>query len=118
MTRSYPHQQLIDEHLAKTGVRWQRGVVVNFMDTQIALVEAAEGIAVIPSFGLPACSNRKVVMSQLINPVVNLEFYQISNRGKKLPPAPTNSLTSLKPILLDGPAAPECFRSQALCFAL
>ena len=42
-------------------------------------------IAIIPSFGLPACRNRKVVMSQLINPVVNLEFHQITNRGKKLP---------------------------------
>lgn len=96
MTRSYPHQQLIDEHLAKTGVRWRRGVVVNFMDTQIALVEAAEGIAIIPSFGLPACSNRRVVMSQLINPVVNLEFYQISNRGKKLPPGADEFTAFLK----------------------
>jgi LysR family carnitine catabolism transcriptional activator len=83
----YPHQQLIDEHLARTGVRWQRGVVVNFLDTQIALVEAAEGVAIIPSFGLHACRNRKVLMSQLVNPVVNLEFHQISNRGKKLSPA-------------------------------
>jgi LysR family carnitine catabolism transcriptional activator len=82
---SAPHQQLIDEHLAKTGVRWQRGAIVNYLDTQIALVEAQEGIAIIPSFGLPACRNRRVVMSQLINPVVNLEFYQITNRGKKLP---------------------------------
>jgi DNA-binding transcriptional LysR family regulator len=96
LTRSYPHQQLIDEHLAKTGVRWQRGVVVNFMDTQIALVEAAEGIAIIPSFGLPACSNRRVVMSQLIDPVVNLEFYQISNRGKKLPPGAEEFTAFLK----------------------
>jgi LysR family transcriptional regulator, carnitine catabolism transcriptional activator len=40
---SYPHQQLIDEHLARAGVRWQRGVVVNFLGTQIALVEAGEG---------------------------------------------------------------------------
>jgi LysR family carnitine catabolism transcriptional activator len=96
LTRTYPHQQLIDEHLAKTGVRWQRGVVVNFMDTQIALVEAAEGIAVIPSFGLPACSNRRVVMSQLIDPVVNLEFYQISNRGKKLPPGAEEFTAFLK----------------------
>jgi LysR family transcriptional regulator, carnitine catabolism transcriptional activator len=85
LSSGYPHQQLIDEHLAKAGVRWQRGVVVNFLDTQIALVEADEGIAIIPSFGLPACRNRKVAMSQLINPVVNLEFHQISNRGKKLP---------------------------------
>jgi len=83
---SYPHQQLIDEHLTKEGVRWQRGNVVNFLETQIALVEAGEGIAIIPSFGLPACRNRRVAMSQLINPAVNLEFHQISLRGKKLPP--------------------------------
>ena len=93
---NYPHQQLIDEHLAKTGVRWQPGVVVNFLDTQIALVEADEGIAIIPSFGLPACRNRKVVMSQLINPVVNLEFHQISNRGKKLPPGANEFTAFLK----------------------
>jgi LysR family transcriptional regulator, carnitine catabolism transcriptional activator len=92
----YPHQQLIDEHLTKTGVRWQRGVVVNFLDTQIALVEAAEGIAIIPSFGLPVCRNRRVVMSQLINPVVNLEFHQISNRGKKLPPGADEFTAFLK----------------------
>ena len=60
--------------------------VVNFLTTLIAMVEAGEGIAVIPSFGLPACQNRKVVISRLIDPVVSLEFYQISNRGKKLPP--------------------------------
>jgi len=49
------------------------------------MVEAGEGIAVIPSFAIPACRNRRVVMSQLTNPVVNLDFYQISNRGRKLP---------------------------------
>jgi DNA-binding transcriptional LysR family regulator len=81
-----PHQQLIDTHLAQAGVVWRRGMVVNFLDTQIALVETDEGIAIIPSFGLPVCRNRKVVMSRLIKPVVDLEFHQISNRGKKLPP--------------------------------
>ncbi len=93
---SYPHQQLIDEHLAKTRVVWQRGVVVNLLDTQIALVEADEGIAIIPSFGLPACHNRKVVMSWLIAPVVNLEFHQISNRGKQLPPGADEFTAFLK----------------------
>jgi len=62
-------------------------VVVNLMDTQIALVEADEGIAVIPSFGLFAGRNRRVVMSQLISPVVNLEFHQISSRGRELSPS-------------------------------
>ena len=93
---SYPHQQLIDEHWAKTCIVWQHGVVVNFLDTQIALVEADEGITIIPSFGLPACRNRKVVMSWLIAPVVNLEFHQISNRGKKLPPGADEFTAFLK----------------------
>jgi LysR family transcriptional regulator, carnitine catabolism transcriptional activator len=80
-----PVQLIVDKHLTKTGVVCRRGTVVNSLDTQIALVEADAGIAIIPSFGLPAYGNRKVVMSRLINPVVNLEFHQISNRGKKLP---------------------------------
>ena len=50
------------------------------------MVEAGEGVAIIPSFGLPACRNRKVVMSKLNNPVVNVDFCRISLRGKKLPP--------------------------------
>ena len=48
--------------------------------------EAGEGTAVIPSFVLPACQNRKVAMSKLTNPVVNVDFSRISLRGKKLPP--------------------------------
>jgi DNA-binding transcriptional LysR family regulator len=52
----------------------------------IAMVEAGEGVAIIPSFGLPACRNRNVVMSKLVNPVVNVDFCRISLRGKKLPP--------------------------------
>jgi DNA-binding transcriptional LysR family regulator len=82
----HPHQQLIDKQLAKAGVKLKPHCVVNLLDTQIALVEADEGIAIIPSFGLPACRNRKVTVSPLINPVVRFDFHMISRRGKKLPP--------------------------------
>jgi len=85
LSPGHPHQQLIDKHLAKTGVKPQIKSVVNLLDTQIALVEAEEGIAIIPSFGMPACRNRKVVVSPLINPVVRFDFHMISPRGKKLP---------------------------------
>jgi LysR family carnitine catabolism transcriptional activator len=47
---------------------------VNLLDTQIGLVEAEEGMAIIPSFGLPACRSRKVATSELVDPTVNLEF--------------------------------------------
>ena len=86
LSPGHPHQQLIDKHLAKAGVKSQVKSVVNLLDTQIALVEAEEGIAVIPSFGMPACRNRKVVVSSLINPVVRFDFHMISPRGKKLAP--------------------------------
>jgi hypothetical protein len=56
------------------------------------LLEADEGIAIIPSFGLPTCRNRKVVMSRLIDPVVNLEFHQITNRGQ--PPLSADEFTA------------------------
>jgi LysR family transcriptional regulator, carnitine catabolism transcriptional activator len=96
MPSTVPHQQIINKYLTKTGVVCQRGVLVNLLDTQIALVEADEGIAIIPSFGLPVCRNRKVVMSRLINPIVNLEFYQISTLAKKLPPGADEFTAFLK----------------------
>jgi DNA-binding transcriptional LysR family regulator len=83
LTKDYPHQLAIDKQLAKVGAVCRRGQIVKLLETQIALVEANEGIAVIPSFGMLACRNRKVTMS-VLDPVVNLDFYQISNRGSRL----------------------------------
>ncbi len=89
-------QRLIDKHLAQAGVVSHPTVVLNYLDTLIAMVEAGEGIAVIPSFGLLASRNRRVAMSRLINPVVNLEYYQIRNRGKKLPAGAEDFTSFLK----------------------
>jgi len=82
LTSNYPHQQLINTQLAKSGIAWKRGQTVNLLDTQIGLVEADEGIAIIPSSVLPACRGRKVTMSELVEPVATLEFHEISHRGK------------------------------------
>jgi len=84
LTNDYPHQLIIDKQLVKAGVARAGGLTVKLLETQIALVEGNEGIAVIPSFGMLACRNRKVTMSELIDPVVDLNFYQITNRGSRL----------------------------------
>jgi len=60
------------------------------------MVEADEGVAVIPSFGLAACRNRRVFMSRLVNPVATIGLYLISNRAKKLPPGADEFTTFLK----------------------
>jgi LysR family transcriptional regulator, carnitine catabolism transcriptional activator len=79
-------QQLVSKHLAQAGIKSRANTSINLLDTQIAMVEADEGIAVIPSFGMAACRNRRVSMSRLVNPVVTIGLYLISNRAKKLPP--------------------------------
>ena len=57
---------------------------MKLLETQVALVEANEGVAVIPSLGMLVCRNREVTMSERVDPLLNLNFYQISSRGSRL----------------------------------
>jgi DNA-binding transcriptional LysR family regulator len=95
----YPHspiQKIINKHLAEAGVALTQTVFINLLDTQIAMVEADEGIAIISSFGIAARRNRKIVMGRLINPVVEMNLHLISNRGKRLPPGAAEFAAFLK----------------------
>ncbi len=78
-------QDFIDKHLARLRIKLLPQATFNYLDTLIAMVEAGEGIAIVPSFVIPACRTRRVAISKLINPVVNLDFSRISLRGRKLP---------------------------------
>jgi DNA-binding transcriptional LysR family regulator len=98
LTRDYPYEQLIGKQLEKMGVICKRGQTVNGLDTQLGLVEAGLGVAVIPSFGMMASRNRKVRVTKL-EPEVTLEFYEISNRGRKLPPEASEFAAFLKTFL-------------------
>lgn len=99
LTRDYPYeQQLTQKQLEKIGVGCKRGQMVNGLDTQLGLVEAGLGVAVIPSFGVMASRNRKVRVTKL-EPEVTLDFYEISNRGRKLPPEATEFAGFLKTFL-------------------
>lgn len=91
-----PHQQVIDRQLGKSRVRAEVGCVANLLETQVALVEANEGVAVIPSFGLALCTQRDIVMSRLVAPVVTMEFHQITQRGRSLPEGADEFMTFLK----------------------
>jgi LysR family carnitine catabolism transcriptional activator len=81
-----PLQQLVDRHLTKAGVVCQPTLVLNYLNSQIAMVGAEEGIAIVPSFTLPECRKRGLVTSRLTNPVVHLDLCQIRKGGKRFPP--------------------------------
>lgn len=93
---SIPLQQLVDRHLRKAAVSHRPAFVVNYLSTQIAVAEAGLGIAIIPSYGLPACRGRRLVIGRLTNPVVPLEFSQILRGGRKLPPVTEEFISFLQ----------------------
>jgi DNA-binding transcriptional LysR family regulator len=55
------------------------------LETLIGMAEAGLGIAIIPSFVLPACRQREVVMIPLVDPVAALDLFVIKSRGRRLP---------------------------------
>jgi DNA-binding transcriptional LysR family regulator len=75
--------------------------------------KAEEGIAIIPSFGLPACRSRKIAVSQLVNPVARFDFHLISARGKELPPLADEFTSFLKSYVATGADGPESSDSCA-----
>ena len=83
----HPVQQVVDLHLQDIGRRGAPQMVFNYFETQIAMVEAGAGSAVLPTFAVPACLGRRVALHPLTDPVVPIELYQIVSRGKKLPAA-------------------------------
>jgi LysR family transcriptional regulator, carnitine catabolism transcriptional activator len=87
LSPSLPFQRFIDKHLAKAEVKYQPGLEVNYLNTQIAMVEAGEGTAIIPWYGLLACQNRRIAASRLVSPVALVDFHEIRAGGRNFPPA-------------------------------
>lgn len=85
LSPSLPLQQFIDKHLVRAGVAHHPQLAVNYLYTQIALVQAGMGVAVVPSYAQAACRDRGVVMQQLVDPVAHLDLSQIRRGGRRLP---------------------------------
>jgi LysR family transcriptional regulator, carnitine catabolism transcriptional activator len=91
-----PLRQLIDTHLTRAGVDPRAAMSLNRLDTVIAMVEAAQGVGIVPASALPVCRYRHVMMTRLVNPTVMVDFYQIHHRGRKLSPAADEFSTFLQ----------------------
>jgi hypothetical protein len=89
-------RSIIEQHLVEAGVSSPPTMVLNRLDTIVGMVEAGQGTAIVPSYALPACQRRRVVMSRLTNPTVPIDFYQIRNRGRKLSAAAEEFATFLQ----------------------
>jgi DNA-binding transcriptional LysR family regulator len=80
-----PVQQLVERQLQRAGRRDPPELAFNYLETIVAMVEVGAGVAVVPSFAIPACRSHDIVMWPLADPEVPVELYEISDRGRKLP---------------------------------
>lgn len=80
-----PIREVVDEHLTRAGRREAPEVICNYLETQIAMVEAGAGLAIVPSFALPACVKRGLTAHALVGPQVTGNVYWLVSRSRKLP---------------------------------
>jgi DNA-binding transcriptional LysR family regulator len=94
-----PVQELIDSYLRRVGRLTPPDIVCNYMETQVAMVEAGAGIAVMPTLALPACVKRAVTMHALVDPVAPGTLYWTENRSRRPPAAAEGFSAFLKEYL-------------------
>lgn len=86
MPADVPLQQLVNRHLQRLGRRGPPDLVFNYFETLIAMAEAGAGVAVVPTFAIPACLDHKLAMHPLVDPALSVDLYELVDRGRKLPP--------------------------------
>ena len=108
-----PIRELMDEHLGRAGRRAPPEVVCNYLETQIAMVEAGSGVAVVPSFVMHACAKRAIALHALVAPQVSGNVYWLVNRARKLPTGTESFNAFLKDYMSALPAEPAPQTAQA-----
>ncbi|HYY62922.1 MAG TPA: LysR substrate-binding domain-containing protein, partial [Burkholderiales bacterium] len=108
-----PIRELIDEHLGRAGRREPPDIVCNYLETQIAMVEAGSGVAVVPSFAMHACAKRAITMHALLAPQVSGNVYWLVNRARKLPSGTESFNAFLKDYMSALPLEPATPAAQA-----
>jgi DNA-binding transcriptional LysR family regulator len=79
-----PIQRVVDEQLARVGRGALSDATCNFLETQIAMVEAGVGAGVTPTSAAAACVKRKVTMHALVDPVIWTDICWVSSSAREL----------------------------------
>jgi DNA-binding transcriptional LysR family regulator len=77
-----PIQQLVDAHLPPAAPGAPPPPTFNQLHTLLAMVEAGAGDAVLPSFVSAAAARYLVTLQPLVQPKVDVEFYEITKAGR------------------------------------
>lgn len=77
-----PIQKLVDGQLRTLGLTPGRQGPSQNIQAIIAMVEAGHGVATLPAFVTPACARYEVAIQTLVDPLVPIDFFAVSKKGR------------------------------------
>ena len=77
-----PIQKLVDGQLRTLGLTPDRRGPSQNIQAIIAMVEAGHGVAALPAFVTPACTRYDVAIQTLVDPLVPIDFFVVSKKGR------------------------------------
>jgi LysR family transcriptional regulator, carnitine catabolism transcriptional activator len=77
-----PIQKLVDTQLRTLEITTRRTAALQNIQAMISMVEAGNGVAALPGFVVPACARYDVTVHTLVEPVVPVEFFAVSMKGR------------------------------------
>jgi DNA-binding transcriptional LysR family regulator len=77
-----PIQKLVDAQLRALEITTRRTAALQNIQAMISMVEAGHGVAALPGFVVPACARYDVTVHTLAEPVVPVEFFAVSLKGR------------------------------------
>jgi DNA-binding transcriptional LysR family regulator len=77
-----PIQKLVDTQLRALGITTRRTTALQNIQAMISMVEAGHGVAALPGFVVPACARYDVTVHTLVEPLVPVEFFAVSMKGR------------------------------------
>jgi LysR family carnitine catabolism transcriptional activator len=77
-----PIQKLVDSQLRALEIATRRSAALQNIQAIISMVEAGHGVAALPGFVVPACARYDVTVHTLVEPVVPVEFFAVSMKGR------------------------------------
>ncbi|MBT2304689.1 LysR family transcriptional regulator [Variovorax paradoxus] len=78
-----PIQKLVDAQLRGLNAAPSRSGALQNIQAMIAMVEAGHGVATLPAFVAPACARYEVSMQTLVEPLVPIDFFVVSKKGRQ-----------------------------------
>lgn len=82
LSNDNPIQKLVDVHLRMLQTPPTRSGALQNIQAIISMVEAGHGVAALPSFVAPACARYNVTVETLVKPLVPVEFFVVSKKGR------------------------------------